>query len=218
MTYDFEDHRGGRRADRAERLRQAAEHRARHPRFGGFGPGFGPDGGPWARHGFAPGGPGFPGFDPHAARGPRRRSKGDVRIAIIAILHDPQTPSRNGYAIMKAIAEATEGGWAPSPGSVYPTLQQLVDEGLVTANGDGRSTEYSLTEEGRSFAAEHEEQLANWARGEAPSDATRALFESAGKLMAGLAQFRFSATDAQKAAATAKLDEVRKAIYLILAE
>jgi len=211
MTYDFDPHHG-RKADRADRIRRAAEARARHPR-GGFGPEFF---GPGFGHGFPAGGHGFPpGFD---RRGPRRRSKGDVRIAIIAILHDAETPSRNGYAIMKAIAEATEGGWSPSPGSVYPTLQQLVDEGLVTASGDGRSTEYSLTDEGRTFAAEHAEQLDGWAKGETPSDATRAVFESAGKLMAALGQFRHGATDEQKQAAAAELDKARKAIYLILAD
>jgi len=214
MTYDFDPHHGH-KADRADRLRRAAEARARHPRGGfgpeAFGPGFGHGG-----HGFIPGGPGFPpGFD---RRGPRRRSKGDVRIAIIAVLNDPETPSRNGYSIMKAIGEATEGGWNPSPGSVYPTLQQLVDEGLVVANGDGRSTEYSLSEDGRTFAEEHAEQLAGWAQGETPSDATRAVFESAGKLMAALGQFRHGANDEQKRAAAAELDKARKAIYLILAE
>jgi len=212
MTYDHEFHQHGRgaRDPRAERLRQR---RGGFPGGPGFPPGFGP--------GFPGGGNPF-GGNPFAhlrGAGPRgRRSKGDVRIAIIAILSDEATPSRNGYAIMKAIGEATEGGWNPSPGSVYPTLQQLVDEGLVAATGDGRSTEYALTDEGRAFAAEHAEQLADWAKGEAPSDATRAVFESAGKLMAALGQFRHGATDEQKQAAAAELDKARKAIYLILAE
>ena len=214
------------RFDESKQRGREGRHHQFHEEFrarrGGFGPGFMP-GGPGfdpetiaqLRRGLRHAGPAFAGFGP----GPRgRRSKGDVRIAILAILNDPETPSRNGYAIMKAIAEATEGGWNPSPGSVYPTLQQLVDEGLVTATGDGRSTEYSLTDEGRAFAAEHAEQLAGWAKGEAPSDATRAVFESAGKLMAALGQFRHAATDEQKQAAAAELDKARKAIYLILAE
>lgn len=183
----------------------------------GFGPGgvgFDPEMIAQLRRGFRHGGPGFEGFGP----GRQRRQKGDIRIAIIAVLDDAEAPSRNGYAIMKAIGEATGGVWQPSPGSVYPTLQQLVDEGLVTATGDGRSTEYSLTDEGRAFAAEHAELLGSWAKTEAPSDATRALFESAGKLMAALGQFRHTATDEQKVAATAQLDAARKAIYLILAE
>ncbi len=226
MTYDSNDNHRGRKgdrfqhSDRFDRARQPEEPRARHPRFGaGFGPEFlaaaAARGGHFGGAGFFPGGPGF---DPRGGHGPRRRAKGDVRIAIIAILSAPETASLNGYAIMKAIGEQTEGGWTPSPGSVYPTLQQLVDEGLVTATGDGRSTEYSLTDDGRAFAAEHAEQLAGWANLQVPSDATRALFESAGKLMAALGQFRHAASDEQKTAAAARLDEVRKAIYLILAE
>jgi len=212
-------HEGRQHHDRFDRARRSEEFRARR----GFGPGLGPAGAGMdpetiaqLRRGLPHGGAGLgPAFGPGRRA---RRSKGDVRIAILAILDDPETPRRNGYAIMKAISEATEGGWNPSPGSVYPTLQQLVDEGLVAAAGDGRSTEYSLTDEGRAFAAERAEQLANWARGEAPSGATRAVFESAGKLMAALGQFRVAATDEQKQAAAAELDKARKAIYLILAE
>src|SRR5262245_53294993 len=91
-------------------------------------------------HGFPPFAPGFgPGVDPRAdcfGRGPRRRSKGDVRAAILSLL--AETEGLNGYAIMKAIAEKTQGAWRASPGSVYPTLQQLVDEELIAARGEGR--------------------------------------------------------------------------------
>ena len=90
--------------------------RGRGHGFGGFGPGFGP--------GF---GRGFEG------RG--RASKGDVRSAILSLLSEG---SSNGYGLIKAIAEKTGGAWRPSPGSVYPTLQQLVDEELIEATGFGR--------------------------------------------------------------------------------
>jgi len=182
--------------------------RARRPEFGpGFGPGFGP---------FPPG------FGPGARRmhgGPRRRPKGDVRAAILAILADGGSGAElNGYAIMKAIAERTEGAWTPSSGSVYPTLQQLVDEGLIAPAGEGRRTEYSLTDAGREHVEAHAAELAAWADAQRPSDAGRALMENAGKLMAALGQFRHGVTDAQREAAAAKLEEARKALYLILAE
>jgi len=152
--------------------------------------------------------------------GPRghRRPKGDVRAAILSLLAAEETASLNGYAIMKAINERTEGAWNPSPGSVYPTLQQLVDEGLIEARGEGRGTEYGLTDTGREYAQENAADLGAWADGPRPSDANRALFEAGGKLMAVLGQYRFAATDAQREAAAAKLEETRKALYLILAD
>ncbi|WP_345149781.1 PadR family transcriptional regulator [Nonomuraea rubra] len=58
---------------------------------------------------------------------------------------------RNGYQIIQEIAERSEGGWKPSPGAVYPALQQLTDEGLVISEeNEGRKT-FRLTEEGRNL-------------------------------------------------------------------
>ena len=182
--------------------------RARHQEFGGFGPGFGPFPPGFGPRGFHPGHPG----------GPRRRPKGDIRAAVLALLSEQETGGLNGYGIMKAIGERTEGAWTPSPGSVYPTLQQLVDEGLIASTGEGRKTEYTLTDEGRAHVEEHAEQLKSWSDGPRPSDASRELMENAGRLMGVLGQFRLGATDAQRSAAAAKVDELRKALYLILAE
>ena len=118
-----------------------------HPRRGrGFGPG-------------APGfGPGFGGFGPRGFRppGPQRKRRGDVRAAIISLLS--AEPS-NGYGLIKGIAEKSGGTWTPSPGSVYPTLQQLVDEDLIEAVGEGRRTEFTLTDSGRTYATEHADEL-----------------------------------------------------------
>src|ERR1700710_1561674 len=60
-------------------------------------------------------------------RGPRAR-RGDVRSAILDVL---AVEPMNGYQIIQQIAERTGGAWKASPGSVYPTVQQLHDEGLV---------------------------------------------------------------------------------------
>ena len=59
----------------------------------------------------------------------------------------------NGYNVIKTIAERSGGTWRPSPGSVYPTLQQLVDEELIEAVGEGRRTEYQLTDALNDLAA-----------------------------------------------------------------
>lgn len=153
------------------------------------------------------------GFGP---RGPRRAGKGDIRSAILSLL--AEGPS-NGYGLIKAIAEKTGGAWRPSPGSVYPTLQQLVDEELIVSKGDGRKTEFDLTDDGRKYVETHADDFEKaWSATPGRSEASGAFFESVGKLMGVVHQFRSAATDAQRAAAVEKLDEARRALYLILAE
>src|SRR6195952_201062 len=94
--------------------------------------------------GFAGFGPGFGGFGPRGFMppGPQRKRRGDVRIAILSLLGEK--PS-NGYGLIKEITDRSGGTWYPSPGSVYPTLQQLVDEELIEAAGAGKRTGFQLT-------------------------------------------------------------------------
>src|ERR1700750_1203788 len=92
---------------------------------GRHGPPFGRGGFPFGPFGF--GGPGgFP-------RGPRAR-RGDVRAAALLPLAEE---ARNGYQIMQEIEKRSDGIWRPSPGSVYPALAQLEDEGLIRAEEVG---------------------------------------------------------------------------------
>src|SRR5215218_4893726 len=107
--------------------------------------------GPGPRRGGRHGGPqfGFPGFGP--PRGPRAR-RGDVRAALLVLLGEEP---RNGYQLMQEIEQRSDGVWRPSPGSVYPALQQLEDEGLVrVAPGEGRKA-FELTDEGRAHVEAH---------------------------------------------------------------
>lgn len=169
----------------------------------GFGPGFGPG------MGFGPGfgGPGF---------GRERRRRGDVRLAILGLLAEgPQ----NGYAVIKTIAERTGGAWKPSPGSVYPTLQQLVDEDLVVASGDGRKTLFELTDAGKAETEAKADEIAAALDG-APGipDAQREFFEALRKTMGVLHMYRSTATEEQAKAATAKVDQLRKDLLQILAD
>ena len=79
-----------------------------------------------------------------------RAGRGDIRAAILALLAEQPM---HGYQIMRELTERSGGVWQPSPGSVYPTLQQLADEGLVTSEDvDGRRV-YTLTDEGKTAAA-----------------------------------------------------------------
>ena len=124
--------------------------------------------GPGGRHGFGPGpfGPGGPGpfgfgfpfgpgGPPHRGRG-RRARRGDIRAAILLLLAEEP---RNGYGLMQEIEERSGGVWRPSPGSVYPALAQLEDEGLVrSVEHDGRKS-FELTDEGRAHVEEHGERF-----------------------------------------------------------
>ncbi|HWN33135.1 MAG TPA: PadR family transcriptional regulator [Pseudonocardia sp.] len=168
----------------------------------GFGPGFGPEFGPGPR-----------------GRGRRglRRSRGDIRLAVLALLAEQP---RHGYEIIQEIGERTQGTWRPSPGSVYPTLQQLADEGLVRIeDSDGRRT-VALTEAGTSYVEEHRDELTKvWdTTGDEVSTAVSNLRAQYGQLHAAVAQIMAAGTDEQREAAATALAEARKTIYRLLAE
>src|SRR5574337_104630 len=84
-------------------------------------------------------------------RGPRAR-RGDVRAGVLALLAEQP---RNGYQIMQELEQRSGGLWRPSPGSVYPALQQLEDEGLVLPAESGGGRVFELTERGRAYVQEH---------------------------------------------------------------
>src|SRR5271155_3468556 len=121
-----------------------------------------PGGGPGrGRFGEDFGGPGFGGpfrggggpFGPGRGRG-RKARRGDVRTAALILLSEEP---RNGYQIMQELEERSNGLWRPSPGSVYPALQLLEDEGLVRSEEqDGRKV-LRLTEAGEAALAERPE-------------------------------------------------------------
>src|SRR5258705_9560656 len=110
----------------------------------GFPPGFpfGPGGpGGWGHGGPFFGGPG--------ERGQRRGGRGqrpNVRPAILALLLERPM---HGYEMIQELESRTGGIWRPSPGSIYPTLQLLEDEGLIEAEANGGRKRYVLTDAGR---------------------------------------------------------------------
>jgi DNA-binding PadR family transcriptional regulator len=66
----------------------------------------------------------------HGRRNSLRVGRGDVRAATLLLLAEQPA---HGYQIIQQVSERSAGRWQPSPGSVYPALQLLEDEGLVTA-------------------------------------------------------------------------------------
>jgi DNA-binding PadR family transcriptional regulator len=159
-------------------------------------------------------GPGHPG----RRRGRRRGGRGgDVRAAALLLLAEQPA---HGYQLIQEIAERSDGGWTPSPGSIYPVLQQLEDEGLIEFERvDGRKTA-TLTDDGRAYVEQHLEELGTpW------DDATRAdertVVREASESLKGFVmawrQVMHSGTPAQQARATAVLDDARRSMYGILA-
>jgi DNA-binding PadR family transcriptional regulator len=178
-----------------------------------------------------PGGPGFPpgppgpmfGFGPwfgepgrRGMRGPRAK-RGDVRAAALALLAEEPM---NGYQIIQAIGERSDGVWRPSPGSVYPALQQLEDEGLIRAEaGDGGRRAYRLTDEGRSYVEAHPDEVrAPWdVVAGSVGDTALEMRSLIGQV--GMAAFQVvsAGTEGQVAQARTVLTDARKALYRLLA-
>jgi DNA-binding PadR family transcriptional regulator len=174
---------------------------------GRHGPPFGRGGG-FGR--FFAGGPGgFP-------RGPRAR-RGDVRAAALLLLADGPL---NGYQIMQEIEKRTDGLWRPSPGSVYPALAQLEDEGLVHLEEQGDRRAYLLTDAGRAYVDEHRDRLgAPWEQmSGAVDDDVGALFRELRRVGMAAAQLGHVGNADQVSRARGVLADARKALYSLLGE
>jgi DNA-binding PadR family transcriptional regulator len=172
---------------------------------GGFPGGPGGFGGPW-------GWPGPPGKSP----GPKA-GRGDVRAAILALLREGP---RNGYQIMSEIEERSGGAWRPSPGAVYPALQQLADEGLIEAEESAGRRAFSLTDEGRRYLEENPDMArAAWeSMAQDEPDEVPGLFVQAARLGGTIVQVAHAGTPEQVHAAEELLEQTRRKMYQILAE
>jgi DNA-binding PadR family transcriptional regulator len=149
-------------------------------------------------------------------RGPRAR-RGDVRDAALILLAEEP---RNGYQLMQEIEHRSGGVWRPSPGSVYPALSQLEDEGLVRVEErDGRRT-YVLTDAGRTYVDERRDGLsAPWEEmSESVDDAVASVFKELRQVGMAAAQIAHIGSERQIAEARAALANVRRSLYALLAE
>jgi DNA-binding PadR family transcriptional regulator len=190
--------------EHSEHRNPADRRRGRNRDFGGdfgfgreFGPGFG--------------GPGRP-------RGRRRGGRGgDVRAAALLLLDEQP---KHGYQLIQEIGERSNGVWTPSPGSIYPVLQQLEDEGLLSFERvDGRKTA-TLTDEGKAYVEENREQLGTpWedAQG-APNQELREFGHGLKGFINAWKQVAQTGTPEQRQKAGLVVDDARKAMYRILAD
>jgi DNA-binding PadR family transcriptional regulator len=176
---------------------------AGRPGRGGRGPG-----GHWGgRGGRGPWGGGRGGWG-----GGRRMPRGAVRTAILASLREGPA---HGYEVMRRLEEMSGGLWRPSPGSVYPHLQMLEDEGMVQASEVEGSRVYSLTEAGRTEA---EAGPLPWQEGAGANDEVRNLRLAVGQLMSAAKQLAGAGESQQVERGIAVIHQARKELYQILAE
>jgi len=165
--------------------------------------------GPFGRGGWGKGGNAFFG-------GGRRAGRGDIRAAILALLAEERM---HGYQIIRELGERTGGAWNPSPGSVYPTLQQLEDEELVQQQkSDTGRRVYELTDAGREAAAALPspapwEQVAAEAHDE-HADLRSLVFQ----VLGAVRQVAMAGTPDQREKAQEVLRSTRRSLYQILAE
>jgi len=168
----------------------------------------------------AGGGPGF-GFGPGGRRGgwrrggPNRGKRGDVRAAILTLLAERPM---HGYEMIQQIAERSNGLWKPSPGSVYPTLQLLDDEGLITASETAGSKKlFELTEEGRGAAGKIE--TPPWDEITEGADPGHLNLRAAvGQLFGAVGQSALTVSAEQQQRIVDILNNARREIYGILGE
>ncbi|MFG2651999.1 PadR family transcriptional regulator [Streptomyces sp. NPDC048436] len=177
----------------------------RRAAFGPFGPGFG-----------GPGGPGGPWGGRGGRGGPRGRARrGDVRASILALLKDRPM---HGYEMIQEIAGRSGGAWKPSPGSVYPTLQLLEDEGLISSASEGGKKLFSLTEDGRTAADEGPEAPWEEAGRGVDWETLNEIRQAGFGLMEAFGQVWKTGSKEQREKALTVINDARKKLYLILAD
>jgi DNA-binding PadR family transcriptional regulator len=162
------------------------------------------------------GGPfGGPAWGPHR-RGSGRARRGDVRLALLRLLEEEP---RNGYQLMQAIEERSAGRWRPSPGSVYPTLAQLEDEGLVRSTESEGARRFVITDAGREHLEGRADEPAPW---EPAAEESESPLADLGPLVIQIGKATFQVASvgdrAQRDRARALLADTRRALYQILAD
>jgi DNA-binding PadR family transcriptional regulator len=177
-----------------------------HERLFAFGP-------PW-RPPFGPFGPGE-----HTRHRGGRGRRANVREAILALL---QERPMHGYEMIQEIEQRSRGTWRPSPGSVYPTLQLLEDEGLIVAEAlDGGRRRFSLTDAGQAATqgGSEEPTAAPWEPfseqyGQSLVDMKAAIHG----IMQAMGEVMRVGTEVQRQRAHQVLDQARREMYQILAD
>ena len=145
-----------------------------------------------------------------------RKRRGDVRLALLMLLAEEP---RNGYQLMQTIEERSGGRWRPSPGSVYPTLAQLEDEGLIRGIERDGTKLFEITDEGRHRLSQSKVDPAPWEEDEDP-DAPDLHRMASAVIQIGKAAWQVAqeGDERQIERAYETLAETRRSLYRILAQ
>jgi DNA-binding PadR family transcriptional regulator len=175
-------------------MRRPSMHSEVRAAFGGWGPGFGPRG--------------------RGGRGGRRTKRGNVRAALLALLAERPM---HGYEMIQELESRTGGLWRPSPGSVYPTLQLLEDEGLIVGEQSSGKRLFSLTETGHTETGGQRTQP--WAEiTEDAGEAATHVHQAMGQLIMAIRQVMHAGNEEQRERALEVINDARRRLYGILAD
>lgn len=159
---------------------------------------------------------------PHGPRGGRRGPggrgrvpRGDVRTAILLLLAEEPM---HGYQLMQAIADRSGGRWTPSPGAIYPALNLLEDEGLVTVAAESGRRVATLTDEGRALVADNRDVWTDPFSGFESARSGPDLRSLLEQLHGATRQVGRAGTAEQVTAAAEILSSARRRMYLLLAD
>ncbi|RAJ42782.1 PadR family transcriptional regulator [Kitasatospora sp. SolWspMP-SS2h] len=138
-----------------------------------------------------------------------------MRASLLALLRERPM---HGYEMITEIGERTGGVWRPSPGSVYPTLQMLEEEGLIKANEESGKKLFELTEQGLAEAERAGESPWDEAGRQGDWEAVQEVGTALAAVDQAVRQVMATGTEEQRAKGLAVLAEAKKKLYLILAE
>ena len=175
-------------------MRRRSMHSEERAAFGGWGPGFGPRG--------------------RGGRGGHRTKRGNVRAAILALLAERPM---HGYEMIQELESRTGGLWRPSPGSVYPTLQLLEDEGLISGEESSGKRLFTLTDTGRAEAGA--QRAAPWTKiTEDAGEAATQFHTAMAQLIMAIRQVMHAGSEEQRERALGVVNDARRRLYGILAD
>lgn len=160
-------------------------------------------------HGGGHGGGGW-GWGWGSVRGGRRMKRGLLRWLVLKLLSEGE---RHGYDILKILSER---GWGGGPGSVYPLLSMLEEEGLIVGRDEDGKRVYDLTDEGKELLEERGPMFDEFARENEAEEKANVVREAARKLMSAVMQARTASSESRTKIAEV-LDNARKEVYGILA-
>ena len=150
-------------------------------------------------------------------RGSQRARRGAVRDALLVVLAERPM---HGYELITELEARSSGRWRPSPGSIYPALGRMEEQGLLTAAELDDRKVFSLTARGREAreALDVDGTDPTPDRWHETGDGHGALRALPAEIAGQARQLRRFGSPDQVERAAALLDDVKRELYAILAD